>query len=135
MSARKQMAGAKVLKVVEKRLDNRLKKQTQDGLATVFKELRCGAIARKIKAGRNVTGNTTMGFRLCVHDRLGPRYDPIKRKFSPMSANGKRIEKKFEENINGLLESGGFKPMPSSLISNLRKKDKAFEKSVKKRKK
>ena len=125
----------KVLKAVEKRLDKKLKKQTQDGLATVFKELRCGAIARDIKAGRNVSGNAAMGFRICIHDRLGPRYDPIKRKFSPMTANGKRIEKKMEENINGLLESGGFKPMPSNLIPNLRKKDKAFEKSVKKRRK
>lgn len=125
----------KVLKAVEKRLDKKLKKQTQDGLYTVFKELRCGAVARDIKAGRNVTGNSAVGFRLCVHDRLGPRYDPTTGKFSPMTANGKRIEKKFEENINGLLESGGFKPMPSNLIPNLRKKDKAFEQRVKKRKK
>lgn len=125
----------KVLKAVEKRLDKKLKEQSQNALSSVYKDLGCGAVAREIKAGKNVTGNAAFGFRFCLHNKIGPTYNPIKKKFFPMTARNKQIQKKFEKGVNGLLESGGFKPMPSNLIPNLRKKDKAFEKSVKKRKK
>ena len=125
----------KVLKAIERRLDKKLQQQTKKGLSTVFKELGCRVVARDIKVGRNVTKNAAFGFRLCLHDKIGPRYDPISGKFFPMTARNKQIEKKFEKNINGMLEYGGYKKMPSNLIPNLRKKDKAFEKRVKKRRK
>ena len=127
------MMSEKLLKAVEKRLNQKLKKQAQDGLSVVYRELGCNAIAREIKAGRKVTGNAEFGIRMCVHPKVGPRFNPTTGKFTPMSARGKRLEEKFVENVDGLLETGGFRKMSPSLIPRLRAKDKAFEKRVKRR--
>ena len=124
----------KVLKAVEKRFDKKLRKQAQNALSEVYRDLSCKAIAREIKAGNKVTGNAEFGVRVCVHPKVGPRFDPTTGKFTPMSARGRTLERKFVENVNGLLESGGFRRMSPSLIPRLRAKDKAFEKRVKKRK-
>ena len=127
------MMSEKLLKAVEKRFDKKLRKQAQDGLAEVFSQLSCKAIAREIKAGRKVTGNAELGVRICVHPKVGPRFNPTTGKFTPMSAKGKRLEEKFIENVDGLLESGGFRKMSSNLIPRLRKKDRAFKERVKRR--
>lgn len=124
----------KVLKAVEKRFDKKLKKQAQNALSEVYRELSCKAVAREIKAGRKVTGNAEFGVRRCVHPKVGPRFNPTTGKFTPMSAKGRRLEQKFVENVNGLLESGGFRKMSPRLIPKLRAQDKAFEKRVKGRK-
>lgn len=121
------------LKVLEKKLDKALKKQTQQGLADIFDELRCKAVASKIRQGRNVTGNAEFGVKMCVHDRIGPRYDPIKKKFTPMSKSAKSIESKFVKLTNDMLKTGGFKPMSPQLISKFRKGDREFEREVKRR--
>ena len=121
------------LDALEKTLDRALKKQVQDGLSTVFDELSCKAVAREIKKGKNVTGNAEFGFRMCVHDKVGPRYDPTKKKFHPMTASSKRLEEKSEKLINAMLKTGGFKEMSPDLIPRLRKGDREFELKIKKR--
>ena len=127
------MMSEKLLKAVEKRFDKKLRKQAQDALSEVYSELGCKGIAREIKAGRKVTGNAEFGIRMCVHPKVGPRFNPTTGKFTPMSARGRRLEEKFIENVDGLLESGGFRKMSSNLIPRLRKKDRAFKESVKRR--
>ncbi len=124
----------KVLKAVEKRFDKKLRKQAQNGLSEVYRELGCNAIAREIKAGRKVTGNAEFGIRMCVHPKVGPRFNPTTGKFTPMSAKGRSLEERFIANVDGLLESGGFRKMSPSLIPRLRKKDREFKERVKRRK-
>ncbi len=123
----------RTLRAIEKRLDAKLKKQVQNGLAEVFDLASCKAVAREIKAGRKVTGNAEFGIRVCIHPKIGPRYDPSTKKFSPMTAKAKKLEKKYVNKVNDMLEAGGFRKMSPKLISGLRKKDKAFERRVKKR--
>lgn len=129
---------AKVAKAMldrlEKKLDKAHKQQIQDGLAEVFTKLSCRAVAREIKAGRKVSGNAAFGFRMCVHEKLGPTVNIKTGKFYPQTQRNKNLEKKFEVFTNKLLKSGGFRLMPKNLIPALRKKDKAFEKRVKARK-
>jgi len=127
------MMSERTLRAIEKRLDAKLKKQVQNGLAEVFSEVSCKGVAREIKAGRKVTKNAEFGIRTCVHPKIGPRYNPSTKKFSPMTAKAKRLEKKFVDKTNDMLEAGGFRKMSSNLIPSLHKKDKAFEKYVKKR--
>ena len=123
------------MKAIEKRLDKNLKKQVQGGLYQIFKEAGCGAVAREIKAGRNVTGNAEFGIAVCIHPKLAPRVDPTTLKFSPMTKRGKEIEKEFIEKTNLMLETGGFPRMRSDLLARMRKKDKAFEADIKARRK
>ena len=123
----------RTLRAIEKRLDAKLKKQVQNGLAEVFDLASCKAVAREIKAGRKVTGNAEFGIRVCIHPKIGPRYDPSTKKFSPMTAKAKKLEKKYVNKVNDMLEAGGFRKMSPKLISGLRKKDKAFERRMKKR--
>ena len=125
----------KDLDLLEKRLKLDLKKQAQIGLAEIFDLLSCKAIAGQIKKGRKVTENAEFGIRLCVHNKVAPRVDPKTLKFYPMSRRGKELEKKFIDKTNMLLESGGFSKMSPNLISNLRKKDKEFEREIAKRRK
>lgn len=127
------MMSEKVLSAVAKRLEKNLKKQVQNGLAEVFKGVSCGGVAREIKAGRNVTGNAEIGVRMCVHPKVGPRYNPSTKRFYPQTKKGARLEEQFIEKTNLMLETGGFRRMSPSLLSGLRKKDKAFEKRVKRR--
>lgn len=128
------MMSERTLRAIEKRLDAKLKKQVQNGLAEVFSEVSCKAVAREIKAGRKVTGNAAFGIRTCVHPKIGPRYNPSTKKFFPMTAKAKALERKFVGKVNDMLEAGGFRKMSPKLISGLQKKDKAFEKRVKRRK-
>ena len=121
------------LKKIEKRLDKKLAEQSRKALAEVYNQLGCKAISREIKSGKNVTGNAEFGVRMCVHEKVGPRYDPISKKFSPQTKRGKELEHKFIENVNLLLAQGGYKEMSPQLLPKLRKKDKAFEKRVRKR--
>ena len=123
----------KVLSAIENRLQKKLKKQVQDGLATVFSEASCKAVAREIKAGRNVTGNAEFGIRMCIHSKTVPRVDPKTLEFTPQSKRGKEMDERFIELTNNMLETGGFKKMNPYLLSRLRKKDKDFEKEIKKR--
>ena len=123
----------RILKMAQKAADEALKKQIQVGLAKVFTELSCKGVAKEIKAGRNVLGNVAYGIRFCVHEKLGPRVDPETLKFSPMTKKAKLMEKKFIKYTNFLLKQGKFKPLPSDLVSKMRKKDKAFEQKIRKR--
>jgi len=122
-----------VLKKIEKRLDKKLAEQTRNSVAQLYTELGCKGIAQEIKAGRNVTGNAEYGIRTCVHDKVGPRYDPISKQFSPQTKRGREIEHSFIKNMNLLLAQGGYKEMSPQLLQNIRKKDRAFEKQVRKR--
>ncbi len=126
-------AEERALSRIEKKLDKSLKKQAQDALYIIFKEAGCGAIAKDIKAGRNVTGNAAFGIRMCIHNKVAPRYNPTTKKFFPMTKRGKELEEGFIKTTNLMLENAGFKKMPSNLLSKLRQKDRDFEKRVKKR--
>ena len=121
------------LSKIEKILDKSLKKKTRNALSEIFSEASCKAVAREIKAGKNVTGNAAYGIRLCIHNKVGPRYNPTTKKFFPMTKRGKTLEEKFIKTTNLMLENAGYQKMPSNLLSKMREKDKAFEKSVKKR--
>ena len=122
-----------VLRKIEKRLDKKLSNKARNALSETYNLLGCNAIAREIKAGRNVTGNAEYGIRFCVHDKVGPRCDPATGKFTPMSKRGREMEHKFIENVNHLLEYGNYKPISSNVISKLRKQDRAFKKKCKRR--
>lgn len=124
----------KVLTAITNRLEENLKKQAQNALAAVFTETGCKAVGREIKAGRNVTGNAEFGIRVCVHPKIGPRFDPTTGKFTPMSARGKHLLNQFVSKTNDLLETGSFRKMSPNLIQNLMKKDKEFQEMVKRRK-
>ncbi|MHC3128750.1 MAG: hypothetical protein IBV52_01555 [Candidatus Bathyarchaeota archaeon] len=113
--------------------DLALKKQTQEGLFKLFNLLSCKGVAKEIKAGRNVTGNVEFGIRMCVHDRFGPRVDVKTMKFYPQTAKSKKIEKKFVNTTNKLLEIGGFRKISPKFLAKLKQKDKAFEQKIKKR--
>ena len=119
----------------EKLLNKKLKKQAQNGLAQVFDELSCKGVANEIRKGRNVTGNTEFGIKVCVHSKIGPRVNPKTLKITPTTERGKQLEKSFIEKANYLLESGGFQKMSPDLYSQLRKKDSDFEKYIAKRRK
>ena len=125
----------KILKAVEKRLDKKLKEQAQNNLAEIFNLASCKGVAREIKAGRNVTGNAEFGIAVCIHPKVAPRVNPTTLKFSRMTKRGKYLEEQFIKKTDLLLESGGFPKMNPKLLSKLRKKDKAFEQKMKKRKK
>ena len=129
----KRFSEAKILREAQRIADEALKKQIQVGLAKVFTELSCKGVAKEIKAGRNVSGNAAYGIRMCVHGKLGPRVDPETLKFYPMTAKAKKIEKGMIKYTNLLLKNAKFKPLPSDLVSQLRKKDKAFEQKIRKR--
>ncbi len=118
---------------LERTLDKALKRQAQNSLSQIFKEAGCGAIAKEIKAGKNVTGNAAFGIRMCIHNKVAPRYNPTTKKFFPMTKRGKDLEEGFIKTTNLMLENAGFKKMPSNLLSKLRQKDRDFEKQVKKR--
>ena len=123
----------KVLAAVATRLEKNLRKQVQKGLAEVFTLANCKAVGREIKAGRNVTGNAEFGIRMCIHPKSSPRVDPTTLKFYPQSKRGKKLDEQFIEKTNLMLETGGFKQMNPKLLSNLRKKDKKFERDIKAR--
>ena len=123
----------RVLNKIEKRLQKNLRKQVQNGLAEVFAYSNCKAVAREIKAGRKVTENAEFGIRMCVHPRVGPRYNPSTKKFTPQTSKGKRLEEAFIKKTNMMLETGGFRKMSPNLLSRLRKGDKEFAQEVKRR--
>ena len=125
----------KVLSRLEKKLDKALKKQAQNALSEIFSEAGCGAIAKEIKAGRNVTGNAEFGIRLCIHNKIAPRVDPATLEFTPMSKRGKQLEKGFIKTTNLLLDNAGFPKMNPKLYDRLQKKDKEFERDIAKRRK
>ena len=122
-----------VLRKLEKRLNKKLAEQSRNALSEVFTQLSCKAVAREIKAGKNVTGNAEFGVRTCVHDKVGPRYDPTSKRFTPQSKKGRELEQGFIKNVNLLLAQGGYKEMSPQLIPAIRKRDREFEKKVKKR--
>lgn len=120
------------LNKVKKLLDSNLRKQTQDGLFEVYKELGCLGVAKEIRAGRNVTGNAEYGIRMCLHEKVGPRVNPDTLEFHPMTNKAMEIEEKFVDRIDKVLENGGFEKMSPSLLSGLRRKDEAFEERIRK---
>ena len=124
-----------MLRQLKKASEQALKKQTQEGLAKVFSKLSCKGVAKEIKAGRNVVGNVEYGIRLCLHDKLGPRVNVETMKFTPMSAKSKNIERNFLRLTNKLLKNGGFREISPKLLSDLAKKDKAFERKIAERRK
>ena len=126
------MSMKKALDELEKTFDLKLKKQTQDGLAKVYDAAGCGGVAKEIKAGRNVTKNAEYGIHICIHSKTAPRVNPDNMKFFPQTKRGKELEGKFIDKVNEALAGGGFKKMSPSLLSDIRKKDKAFENHIKK---
>jgi len=129
------MSNEAVLSTIEKRLAKNLKKQVQNGLADVFSYANCKAVGREIKAGRKVTENAEFGIRMCIHPKSGPRVDPTTLRFYPQSKKGKELDEQFIEKTNLMLETGGFRKMSPTLLSDMRKKDKEFEREVKARRK
>lgn len=123
------------IKTLEKSVDKSLKKQTKEGLSTIYKKMGCDTVAREIKAGKNVTRNAEYGIRICVHPKVAATVDPKTLKFSPQTKKQRDIEKKFVGNVNKLLSNAGYKKMSPSLLSDLKKKDKKFEESIKLRRK
>ena len=123
------------LKILEKSVDKSLKKQAREGLSTIYKKVGCDAVAREIKADKNVTRNAEYGIRMCVHSKVAPTVDPKTLKFFPQTKKQRDIEKGFVVNVNKLLSNAGYKKMSPSLLSDLRKKDKKFEQSIKLRRK
>ena len=125
----------KVLSAIATRLEKNLRKQVQKNLGDVFSYANCKAVGREIKAGRNVTKNAEFGIRMCIHPKSGPRVDPTTLKFTRQSKRGKKLDEQFIEKTNLMLETGGFKKMNPNLLSDLRKKDKEFEREIKARRK
>lgn len=123
----------KILDAVATRLEKNLRKQVQKNLAEVFDLTNCKAVAREIRAGRNVTGNAEWGIRFCVHQKTAPRVDPRTLKFTPQSERAKKLDEKFIKLTNDMLETGGFSKLPSDLLSRMRKKDREFEREIKER--
>ena len=122
---------AKILSSVKKTLDAKLRQQTQEGLAKVFTELRCGGVAKEIKGGRNVVGNVEYGIKMCVHEKLGPRVDPSDWSFTPQTKRGREMEHQFISLVNKTLENGGYPKLDQGkIIKQLRVKDRAFEKDI-----
>jgi hypothetical protein len=124
-----------VLKAVEKRLNEKLKQQVREGLSEVFTKLSCKGVAEQIKKGKDVTGNAEYGIRFCVHNKVGPRVDPETLSFSPQTKRAREIEHKFIELINKSLETGGFSAMSPTLLQDIRKGDRKFERTIIERKK
>lgn len=118
---------------LESRVNKKLRKQVQNGLAEIFTLSSCTAVGKEIKAGRKVTENAEFGIRVCVHPKVGPRYNPTTKKFHPQTAKGKRLEEAFIKKTNMMLETGGFKKMSPNLLSSMRKGDKEFAQEVKQR--
>jgi len=125
---------ASLPRMLQKIADLTLKKQTQDGLAKIFEKLGARGVANEIRQGRDITGNAEYGICHMVHDKLGPRVNVETWKFSPQSKKARRIEERFVENVNLLLKNAGFPKMSPTLLSDLREKDKEFERKVKARK-
>lgn len=121
------------LRKVKRVLDKKLKKQTQEGLGKYFDMVGCNGVAKEIRAGRRVEDNVAYGFRVCVHPKTGPRINPSTGQFYPQTKRAKYLEEAMLVRLNKLLENGGFKPLPKNLLPSIRKKDKGFEKQMKKR--
>lgn len=120
------------LNKLERALDKKLQKQTQEGLSKLYEMLGCSGVAKEIKAGRKVTENAEFGIRICVHDKVAPTVNPETLKFYPQTKRSMELEEKFIDRINKVLENGGFRRMSPSLLSELRKGDRKFENRIKK---
>lgn len=128
------VSDTKVLRAVEKRLDAKLKQQTQEGLAEAFTQLKCGGVAKEIKQGKNVVGNVEYGIKFCVHSKLGPRVDPTDWSFTPQTKRAREMEHQFIKLVNKTLENGGYPKLDQGkIIKELRVKDRAFEKDIQQR--
>jgi hypothetical protein len=123
----------KQLNKLKKTLDEDLHKKWVDGLAKTFDVFGYKAVAREIKAGRNVRGNVIYGINM-AHDRFGPHYDLENKKFIPQSTAMKSKENRFIALVNNALEGAGEVPMDKmALLRGFRAKDKAFRERVKNR--
>jgi len=123
----------KVLSAVATRLEKNLRKQVQKGLAEVFELSNCTAVGREIRAGKNVTGNAEWGIRYCIHQKTAPRVDPTTLKFTRQTKKARELDEKFIKLTNDMLETGGFPKLSPDLLSNMRKKDKEFEREISER--
>ena len=123
------------LSSIEKRLQKKLKKQVQNNLANVFDYASCKAVAKNIKAGKNVTENAEWGIRFCIHNKTAPRVNPSTLEFTPQPKRGKINDEKFIKLTNDMLETGGFPKMDPNLLSRLRKIDNEFEMEIAERRK
>lgn len=121
------------LKNLESLLKKKLQRQVLDGFAKTFDELKCKGVANEIRHGRNVVGNIEYGIRHCVHSKLGPTVNVETGKFSPQTAKERRMEERFIELTNKALKSADLPTIKPSLLADLRKGDRAFKATVKKR--
>ena len=123
----------KQLNNLDKALKEDLKKKWCDGLAKTFDIFGYKAVAREIKAGRNVRGNAIYGLNM-AHDRFGPRYDLENKKFLPQTKTMKEKEHRFVILVNKALVGAGEMPINTAqLLKKFREKDKAFQERVKSR--
>ena len=127
----------KVLRAVEKRLDQKLRQQTCDTLAYFFSESKCGGVAseiKKCKTPTNVRDNVEYGIQNCIHPKVGPRVDPTTLSFTPQSKKARILEHRGIDLLNKTLENGGFPTVDkSALLKRMRAEDRGFEKDVQQR--
>lgn len=121
------------LRNLEKMLEKDLQKKVLEGMAKTFDQLSCKGVANEIRHGRNVHGNIEYGIRHCVHPRLGPTVNVETGKFTPQSAKKRAMEERFIELANKALKTANLPTVKSTLLADLRKGDKEFERKVKSR--
>jgi len=124
----------KKLKTFVDILEKDVQKTNVDALSWAFKKLKMNGVAKEIKAGRNIRGNTIYGLEHGLHSKAGPRYDPTSKEFFPQTKRMRVNEHRFIDLTNELLKGAGEKPVDKAkLIKHLREGDRKFEKDVKKR--
>jgi hypothetical protein len=123
----------KQLNKLDKSMKEDLRKKWINGLAKTFDVFGFKAVAREIKAGRNIRGNALYGVNM-AHDRFGPRYDLENKKFLPQTKAMKEKEHRFIFLINKALEGAGEMTINTGVIfKSFREKDKKFQERVKNR--
>jgi hypothetical protein len=123
----------KKLKDIKDLMAKEIKLKCVNGLAKTFDIFGYKAVAREIKAGRNVRGNAIYGVNM-AHDRFGPHYDLENKKFLPQTKAMREKEHRFVFLVNKALDGAGEMPIPTAqLFTKFREKDKAFQERVKNR--
>ena len=122
----------KKLKSVEKALDKDIKLRYLEGLSKVFAIAGLRGIAREIKAGRNVRGNTILGLQT-IH--RGPTINLETKEVFPQSKKSRELEHKFISAVAVALKHSGEGSLDKeAVIRAFRAKDRAAEKRMRDRK-
>jgi hypothetical protein len=91
-------------------------------------------VSNEIKMRHDVSGNVAYAMEHGVHERVGPRFNPSTKEFIPQSKRGREIEHEWIDKNNQLLDTAG-EPMinKAAMLRGLRKKDREFERRVRRR--